>query len=211
MLQLKTFIFNDFGENTYLLYDETRDCVIIDPGAYSPAEKKELDDYITSNRLKISHVLCTHAHLDHILGAAHIEDNYERGLLLHPAGAEFLRASVGYASVFGFDLDRAVKPGGFINEGDIISFGHSALEMIYTPGHAEGSLCFIHHPQKMVFTGDVLFRESVGRTDLPTGDTELLMHSIKNKLFALPDDFTVYPGHGPESTIGYEKKHNPYL
>jgi glyoxylase-like metal-dependent hydrolase (beta-lactamase superfamily II) len=211
MIAVKTFVFNDFSENTYVLYDESADCIIIDPGTYTHEEKKTLDDFLMQEKLNIVHVLCTHCHLDHILGIAHLEDKYGKGASIHPAGAEFLRASVGYASVFGFDLERTVKPAAMISEGDKIFFGNSELEVVYTPGHADGSVCFVNRAEKLVFTGDVLFRDSIGRSDLPTGNQQMLLTNIREKLLTLPDDYVVYPGHGPTTTIGYEKVNNPYL
>lgn len=210
MLKIKTLVFNDFGVNTYVLSDEGK-CIVVDPGMYSQAEKKEFDNYIKENNLVIEKLLLTHTHIDHILGIAHIEDNYQQGAVMHSKSAEFLRASVGYASVFGFELERVIKPAGFVEESEIISLGSNNLKVIYTPGHAEGSICLSCHEQQFVITGDVLFYGSIGRTDLPTGDFGVLMHSIKNKLFVLQDDFVVYPGHGPTTTIGFEKNNNPYL
>lgn len=211
MLSIKVFEFNGFVVNTYVLSSINNECVVIDPGFYNNKEKKVFDTYITENNLKIVKVLNTHCHIDHILGITHIEETYGVGAYVHPAAAEFLRASVGYASVFGFEVEKPIKPAGFFNEGDIITFGDEQLEILYTPGHADGSVCFVNHAHKIVFTGDVLFRESIGRTDFPTGDYDLLIQKIREKLFTLDDDYVIYPGHGPKSTIGYEKANNPYL
>ncbi len=211
MLTLKTFEFNDFGVNTYVLANENKECLIIDPGCYTKEEQKRFDDFIETSGYKIEKIIITHCHIDHILGVAHLEDKFGVGAWIHPAGKEFLRASVGYASVFGFDVERVISAAGFINEGEEISLGSEKIDILYTPGHAEGSVCFVNHAQKMVFSGDVLFNGSIGRTDLPTGDYELLISSIKDKLMVLGDDYTVYPGHGPKSTIGYERKNNPFL
>ncbi|HNW88889.1 MAG TPA: MBL fold metallo-hydrolase [Bacteroidales bacterium] len=211
MLTIKTFQFNDFGVNTYVLSNENNECVIIDPGCYTPAEQKSFDDFLETSKLKIEKLLITHCHVDHILGVAHLEDKFGAGAWIHPAGKEFLRASVGYASVFGFDLERVITPACYINEGEQISLGRDTIDVLYTPGHAEGSVCFVTHAQKIVFSGDVLFQESIGRTDLPTGDYDLLIGSIKDKLMKLEDDYTVYPGHMAKTTIGNERKNNPYL
>ncbi|HOV10993.1 MAG TPA: MBL fold metallo-hydrolase [Bacteroidales bacterium] len=211
MLTVKTFQFNDFGVNTYVLANENKQCIVIDPGCYTSAEQKSFDDFIETSQYKIEKILITHCHIDHILGVAHLEDKFGVGAWIHPAGKEFLRASVGYASVFGFDLDRVISPAGFVNEGEQIFLGSDKIDVLYTPGHAEGSVCYVIHGQKIVFSGDVLFQGSIGRTDLPTGDYDLLFKSIREKLLALENDFTVYCGHGPTTNIGYEKKNNPYL
>ncbi len=211
MLNIKTFVFNDVQVNTYVLSSANNECVIIDPGCYGKAEEKILDDYIAGAKLKVTKLLLTHCHIDHIVGIAHVEDTYGIGATIHPSGIEFLRASVGYASVFGFELERMVKAAGFFEDGDTITFGDACLKVIYTPGHADGSVCFVCEAERLVFTGDVLFAESIGRTDLPTGNFPLLMNSIKTKLFTLPENYTVYPGHGPTTGIGYEKMNNPFI
>ncbi|HNX07115.1 MAG TPA: MBL fold metallo-hydrolase [Bacteroidales bacterium] len=211
MLTIKTFQFNDFGVNTYVLANDNNECVIIDPGCYSKAEQKSFDDFLETSKYKVEKLLITHCHIDHILGIAHLEDKFGVGAWIHPAGKEFLRASVGYASVFGFELERVISPAGFVNEGEQIILGNDKIDVLYTPGHAEGSVCYVIHEQKTVFSGDVLFQGSIGRTDLPTGDYDLLLKSITEKLLTMEDDYTVYCGHGPISTIGNEKKHNPYL
>ncbi len=211
MFTIKTFELNDFGVNTYVLSSSNKDCIIIDPGCYTQVEKKTLDTYIAENNLKLVKVLITHCHIDHILGIAHFEDLYKIGATIHKAGSELLRASVGYGSVFGFEVDRVMKASGFVNEGDVITLGDNKLSVVNTPGHAEGSVCYICHKEKFVITGDVLFYGSIGRTDLPTGDYNVLMKSIKEKLFTLDDSYKVYPGHGPTTTIGYEKVNNPFI
>jgi hydroxyacylglutathione hydrolase len=211
MFTIKTYEFNDFGVNTYVLSSDDKECIIIDPGCYTQDEKRELDNYITENDLKVVKLLITHCHIDHILGITHVEDTYGVGAAIHPKGADMLRASVGYGSVFGFDVDKVIKATDFVIEGDVIWLGENKLNVVYTPGHAAGSVCYICHAEKFVMTGDVLFFGSIGRTDLPTGDFNLLMKSIKTKLFTLNDSFTVYPGHGPETTIGYEKQNNPFI
>lgn len=211
MITLDTLVYNSFSVNTYILSDEEHNCIVVDPGCYTTQEKNHFDEYIAKRKLKISKVLITHCHIDHVLGISHLEDKYNMGASIHPEGVEFLRASVGYASMFGFDLERTVKAKEFINEGDLVMLDDNRLEFLYTPGHADGSLCIVCHHDKFVITGDVLFAGGIGRTDLPTGDFQLLMDSIHNKLMTLPEDYRIYPGHGPDSTIGYEKNHNEFL
>lgn len=211
MIEIKKFVFNGFEENTWVLYDETKACVIIDPGCSTPAEQQELDDFIRIRNLKPVGVYNTHLHIDHMFGNEYVMNKYNLKLLIHPDGVHFLNTAVGFASVFGYDLQGVPAHQGEMREGEVIRFGNSELEVIETPGHAAGSFCFINRPQKFVIVGDVLFRGSIGRTDLPSGDFDQLMDSIKNKLFSLGDDFLVYCGHGPETTIGEERRENPFL
>ncbi|MCD4746439.1 MAG: MBL fold metallo-hydrolase [Bacteroidales bacterium] len=211
MIKIKYFFFNAFQVNTFILYDETKECVIIDPGCYEESEESALSDFIEKEGLKPVKLLNTHCHIDHILGNNFICKKYNLKPEIHKAGLLFLNSSEEHASMYGFKMDKAIEPDKFIAEGDIIKFGTSELYVIYTPGHADGSVCFINKKQKFVIVGDVLFKESIGRTDFPTGDYNLLINSIKNKLYILDDDFIVYTGHGPETSIGYEKQNNLYV
>lgn len=211
MFTIKTFEFNDFAVNTYVLSSLENECIIIDPGFYTQTENKIFDDYLEENHLTPVKLLITHCHIDHILGIAHLEDKYGLSATIHPKGAELLRASVGYGSVFGFDVERVIKAGGFVSDGDVVRLGHNKLNVVYTPGHAEGSVCYVCHKDEFVVTGDVLFLASIGRTDLPSGNYEVLMNSIKEKLFTLDDHYKVYPGHGDPTTIGHERMTNPYI
>ena len=211
MFTIKTFEFNDFGVNTYVLSSDDNECIIIDPGCYTNTEKRELDNYILENNLTVIKLLITHCHIDHILGITHVEEKYGVGASIHHKGADMLRASVGYGSVFGFEVEKVIKATDYVVEGDIITVGDNQLKVVYTPGHADGSVCYICQKEKWVITGDVLFQGSIGRTDLPTGDFNVLMKSIKTKLFTLDDSFTVYPGHGQTTTIGFEKVNNPFI
>ena len=211
MITIKKFVFNSFQVNTYVLFDETKDCVIIDAACYEDFEKEELVEYIEREGLKPVRLLYTHCHIDHILGNNFVADKYNLRLEIHRDGLPFHKGVKNHGVAFGFDLEPLTEPGNFFKEGDKIKFGNSELEVLYTPGHADGSVCFLNRKQKFVIVGDVLFNQSIGRTDLPTGDYDLLIKSIREKLFTLPDDFTVYPGHGPETSIGFEKVNNPYL
>lgn len=211
MIHIKKFVFNPFQENTYLLYDDTKECILFDPGCFEEHEQKELSQFIDNNGLKPVGLVYTHCHVDHIFGNNFIVETY--GLIpeIHIAGIPFLEDGHKQGIAYGFEMDPCGSTDKFIEHGDIIRFGHSELNAVYTPGHADGSLCFINFPQKFVLTGDVLFRDSIGRTDFPTGDFDLLMESIHQQLFTLDDAFTVYSGHGPETTIGYEKVNNPFI
>jgi len=211
MIKIKKFIFNQFQVNTYVLYDETKECVIIDAGCNEEKEKQELIDYIETQELKPVRLLYTHCHIDHIIGNTFVAKKYDLLPEIHQAGLVFLQLSKEHAESFGFEIDEIVLPKNYINEKDIIKFGNSELETIYTPGHADGSICFINKEQKVIFSGDVLFYGSIGRTDLPTGNYKLLMENINSKLLVFDDDFTVYCGHGSETSIGFERKNNPYF
>ncbi|MBE9491531.1 MAG: MBL fold metallo-hydrolase [Bacteroidetes bacterium] len=211
MIKIERFIFNLFEVNTYVLYDETKESVIIDPGCYESAEQNRLKKFIEEKGLKPVRLLNTHTHIDHILGNQFIVNQYNIKLEIHEKGLIFLNKLPVTAVGFGMIVDEVPQPGNFIKNGDIIKFGNSRLKVLYTPGHADGSVCFYNEEQKFVIVGDVLFNQSIGRTDLPTGDFDLLNKSIEEELFTLPDDVIVYPGHGPETTIGFEKINNPYV
>lgn len=211
MITIEKFVFNPFYENTYVLFDETGECIIIDPGCSEAEEEKELSDFFALKNLKPVRQIYTHCHIDHIFGANFIYKKYKLKPDIHKAALPFLIRGPEQARVYGFEMAKVVEPENFIEEGDKIKFGKSELEVVYTPGHADGSVCFINHPQKFVITGDVLFQGSIGRTDFPTGNFDLLMDSIRTKLYVLPDDFTVYSGHGEKTTIGFEKVNNPFV
>lgn len=211
MTRIKVFVFNPFQENTYLLYDETGECLIVDPGCYSTDEEQQLLNYLKDNKLKPVALVNTHTHIDHVLGNRFIFKSFGLKPIIHPAGEVFLHSAAAHGSMFGLTVGEMVFPEKFINEKDILKFGNSSLEVIYTPGHADGSVCLANHEERFVITGDVLFNGSIGRTDLPTGNFEILEKSITQKLYTLPDDYTVYPGHGMETTIGDEKRDNPYV
>ncbi len=211
MISIKTLVFNSFSVNTYILYDETLECVIIDPGCHGAEEEIELASFISENKLKPVALINTHFHVDHILGNSFVCSKYDLKPTGHAGGSMFWRTAREFGSVFNLDIDEVEKTEHFVETGDLITFGNSGLEVRYTPGHADGSICLINHPQKFVIAGDVLFYGSIGRTDLPTGDFDTLIESIQTQLFNLDNDYTVYPGHGPETSIGYEKMNNPFI
>jgi hydroxyacylglutathione hydrolase len=211
MIEISTFIFNSFGVNTYVLYDESLECLIIDPGCESPREEEELSRFIKANELKPVRMINTHAHIDHILGNTYVCEKYNLKPESHMAGLRFYENAAVSGSIFGISIRKVIMPTNFLNEGDLVNFGNSALKICYTPGHADGSICLVCDMGSFVITGDVLFQESIGRTDLPTGNLDKLLESIRLKLFILPDHYTVYPGHGPTTTIGYEKRNNPFI
>ena len=211
MIQIKSFVFNPFSENTYVLHDETGEAVIIDPGCYDKAELKQLYDYIETNSLKPVRIINTHAHIDHVLGVAAVKVKYNIPFSLHRIDEPLLKAVKTYASNYGFTHFDEPEIDSYIDEGDTVTFGNSSLRILFVPGHAPGHVAFVHDEQQFVIGGDVLFRQSIGRTDLPGGDLEILLDSIRNKLFTLADGYTVYAGHMQPTTIGYEKKNNPFL
>ena len=211
MIQIKSFVFNPFSENTYVLHDETGEAVIIDPGCYDKAELKQLYDYIETNTLKPVRIINTHAHIDHVLGVASVKVKYNIPFSLHRIDEPLLKAVKTYASNYGFTHFDEPEIDSYIDEGDTVTFGNSSLRILFVPGHAPGHVAFVHDEQQFVIGGDVLFRQSIGRTDLPGGDLEILLDSIRTKLFTLADGYTVYAGHMQPTTIGYEKKNNPFL
>jgi glyoxylase-like metal-dependent hydrolase (beta-lactamase superfamily II) len=213
MLTIKTFPFNLLQENTYVVSDETRDCVIIDCGAYYDDERKAITDYISSQGLKPCRLLATHGHWDHNLGIDTIYQTY--GLQVEAAKEdEFIITDIprNFQSIIGAPLRREYPPvGRFFAPNEVIRFGNHSLQVLKTPGHSPGSVVFYCAEEHTAFTGDTLFRMSVGRTDFEGGSYEDLMNSLANVLAKLPDETTILPGHGPQSTIGYEKKYNPYM
>ncbi|HEY3401942.1 MAG TPA: MBL fold metallo-hydrolase [Ohtaekwangia sp.] len=210
MLRLQRFEFNPLQENTYVLFDSTRECVIIDPGCYDPEEKDELARFIKENNLIVKMLLNTHGHVDHVLGNAFVKNTYSVKLYISKEDEATLRAVKVYAPHYGFFQYDEAEPDEFLIEGDVIKFGQQQLKVLFVPGHAPGHIAFYHEEQKLIVAGDVLFYNSIGRTDLPGGNFDTLIKSIHEKLFTLPNDVTVYPGHGPETTIGFEKKTNPF-
>jgi hydroxyacylglutathione hydrolase len=213
MLTIKTFTFfpEFFGENTYVVSDDTRSCVVIDPGCHHRHEREELVNYIEKNGLRLEKVLNTHCHIDHILGNAMLIQKYRVPLIAHKDELYNLVGAEAFARMWGLSIDPSPEPDQFILEGDIVRFGNTDLEVIFTPGHSKGHVSFFHRESRQVFSGDVLFRDSVGRVDLPGGSASVLIDSILNKLFPLGDDVKVYAGHMESTTIGRERLHNPLV
>ena len=212
-MKIKKFEFNMFPVNCYVLYDETKEAVVIDPGCFYEEERLAFKQFIEENELKLTHLLNTHLHLDHIFGNPFILREYG---LKTEAGKldEFLLAQAAdHARMFGFTLNEDPVPmGRYVEEGEIITFGNgNVLKAIHVPGHSPGSMVYYCEKEHCMFSGDVLFQGSIGRADLAGGNFDDLHDSILNKLFVLPDETTVYPGHGPETNIGFEKAHNPFF
>jgi len=212
MIQLQSFTFNEFQENTYLIYDDTKECVIIDPGCYHPHEQQELKSFIEYHKLKPLKLLNTHCHIDHVLGNRFVTEKWNIDLEIHQLDLPTLRSVKDYCQLYGFhNYEESPEPSKFLCEGEVISFGNSKLDVLFTPGHAPGHIALHSKDQKFIIGGDVLFHMSIGRTDLPGGDFDTLLSSIKTKLLPLEEDTLVYCGHGPSTTIGFEKNNNPFL
>jgi glyoxylase-like metal-dependent hydrolase (beta-lactamase superfamily II) len=211
MIQIQGFVFNPFEENTYILFDETKECVIIDPGCFNSSEQEEIIQFINDEKLKPVRLLNTHCHIDHVFGNTFIAKKYNLSLEIHKNDLPTLHSLPQVSAIYGLGAEESIEPTNFLEEGDKVTFGNSSLDVLFTPGHSPGSICFVSHKDKFVISGDVLFYGSIGRTDLPGGNHETLLNSIRTKLFLLDDDFVVFSGHGRETTIGFEKKHNPFL
>lgn len=211
MIKIRKFVFNTFMVNSYILYDETGDCILIDAACYEPKEEEEVRSFISDNKLNLVRNLNTHCHIDHVLGNGFISRNYQVNPEYHEDSTLFFHTLKEMGSSFGFVINDIPAPARFLEDNEIIRWGNSSLKVLFTPGHAAGSVCFYSEPEKFVITGDVLFRDTIGRTDLPSGDFDLLMNSIRTRLFSLPEDTLVYPGHGPDTEIGYEMENNPFI
>lgn len=211
MFQIKVFTFNPVQENTYLLYNEFKECIIIDPGCYFDAEKEELKSFINLKKLQPKILLNTHCHLDHVFGNKFIADEYNVTLKTHSLEKSILEMAPASGLMFNLPFDNYQGDVIYLEEGDVVSLRDDELEVIHAPGHSPGSICFYCKKQQFLIGGDVLFQNSIGRTDLPYGSHEDLIKNIKEKLFTLPGDVKVYPGHGPATTIGEEIKGNPFL
>lgn len=211
MLTIEQFTFSPLQENTYVIYNDQGWCAIVDPGCYFGNERNDLKDFIEERKLAPKYLLNTHCHLDHVFGNKFVHQTW--GLIphIHPLEKPLLDYAPISAINWGVPFDGYKGELVFLNEGDELLLGPDKFEVILAPGHSPGSICFYCRQQNFIVSGDVLFRQSIGRTDLPGGDHETLLSSIRKKLFVLPDDTVVYSGHGPETSIGYEKRHNPYL
>ncbi|MBN2276025.1 MAG: MBL fold metallo-hydrolase [Bacteroidales bacterium] len=210
-MKIKTFIFNEFQVNTYVLSDETRECLIIDPGCNDSLHKSELREYILSESLKPTMLVNTHGHIDHIAGNRFVHDAFGILPAIHEQDRFLLGLAQHFADLFGFTTELSPEPAKILNEGDEICFGKTVLKVFHIPGHSPGSIVLYSEEEKMVIAGDVLFSGSVGRTDLPGGDHYTLIRGIREKLMTLPRETVVYPGHGPSTTIGEEYDTNPFL
>ncbi|MFP5039521.1 MBL fold metallo-hydrolase [Parasediminibacterium sp. JCM 36343] len=211
MLTVHSFVFSPVQENTYIVYNQHGNAIIIDPGCYFSEEQQKLQAFIESKGLKVKQLINTHCHLDHVFGNKWVHKVYGTELHIHPDEEKLLAFAPQSGMKWGLPFDNYTGPLHFLNEGDTIFLDEDKLQVLLTPGHSPGSISFYCEAQHFVISGDVLFQRSIGRTDLPGGNLETLINSIRTKLFTLPDETIVYNGHGNATTIGSEKKQNPYL
>ncbi|HPF94362.1 MAG TPA: MBL fold metallo-hydrolase [Tenuifilaceae bacterium] len=211
MATIKTFIFNPFQENTYLVYDKTKECIIVDAGCYTADEQSELTAFISQNNLIVKQIVNTHGHVDHVLGNAFVKTQYKASIAANPEDYSLMQSATAHAIMYGLTIDDVPGIDINLNHGDTILFGETTLKVIHTPGHSQGGICLLSEADNFVLSGDTLFRSSIGRTDLPGGDYDQLINSIETKLLTLSSETKVYPGHGEPTTIGWEKQNNPFL
>lgn len=211
MFTVKAFTFSPIQENTYLLYNEKGKALIIDPGCYFEEEREMLSSFLQQNNLELQLLLNTHCHLDHVFGNKWIHETFGLLLHIHQKEKQVLDFAPASGLMWNMPFDNYNAELKYIKEGEEILLDDDRLKILFAPGHSPGHVCFYCKEQGFVIGGDVLFRQSIGRTDLPGGNHETLIQSIKTQLFTLPDETIVYSGHGPATTIGYEKKHNPFL
>ena len=212
MIKIQSFIFNSFQENTYILFDDTKECIIVDPGCYEKSEQDLLKTFVEVNELKPVKLINTHCHIDHVLGNKFVADRWGLNLEMHELDLPLLHSVKNYCNAYGFNqYEESPEPNNFLKEGEQVRFGNSSLDILFTPGHAPGHITLHSPEQKFVIAGDVLFQMSIGRTDLPGGDYDILINSIKKVLFPLAEETQVFCGHGPSTNIGFEKANNPFL
>ncbi len=212
-MQIKCFHFNFIQVNTLVVFDESKEAIIIDPGNWNADEDQQLLNFITEQNLQVKYIVNTHPHIDHILGNGFCKRTFQAPLMVHHAGMMIYEHAVSYAIAFNLkcDISNFPTPDVFLKENDQFSFGKQNWKVLYTPGHADGSISLYNEQDKTVIVGDVLFENSIGRSDLPTGNLKLLLDNIKTKLMTLPDDTVIIPGHGDFTSIKVEKEHNPYI
>ena len=212
MLNVKKFTFNPFSENTYVVTDEFKNAVIIDPGCYYKAEQNELDNYVLKNNLKLKSILHTHSHLDHMFGTAYLADKYNLDLWICKEDLVTYQSYEKVCEVYGVPITFSPNPTPkFFDLKQLIQIEGIKFEILFVPGHSPGHVAFYNKENNFLINGDCLFENSIGRTDLPGGNHQQLIDSIKNEIFILPDETLVYCGHGNETTIKAEKSSNPFL
>ena len=203
---------NHFEVNSYVLFDETKECVLVDVCSQGALQEREIINFIEQHSLKVKHILLTHPHVDHLCGSSFAYKQFSLPITMSIDAVKMFQTAESQASMMGFELGNIenveIKT---IMPGDVIEFGNSKIECLDTSGHCVGSLSYYNAKEKYIITGDALFAQSIGRTDLPTGDLDQLLSNIKEKILTLPEETKVYPGHGLYSTVDYEKTHNPFL
>ena len=210
-MNYKQFVFNPIQENTYVVYDETREAVIIDAGNFNERENAALTDFIRGKNLIVKAVLCTHCHWDHIFGLEWVAQQYKPEIYCHAEDLPWIENFSHICMSYGFGERTVAYPTQFCTNGETIKFGNTELTVLHTPGHSAGGVCFYCEADNVLFSGDTLFFSSIGRADLPGGNEPQLISSIRDKLLTLPDSTAVLPGHGLQTSIGFERNNNPYL
>ncbi|MHB1685831.1 MAG: MBL fold metallo-hydrolase [Ignavibacteriaceae bacterium] len=212
MLVVKKFVFNMFSENTFVIWDEeSKECAMIDAGCSNKSEEDEIDSYVNEHNLNVRYLINTHCHIDHILGSKFVKEKYNPEYLIPEKDLPLLERADTQAAAFGLNVQTPPKPDRFISTEEKIFIGNSEIQFLSTPGHTPGEVCLYFAKEKFCITGDVLFQNSIGRTDLWGADYDMLINSIKTQLLTLPGDTLIYPGHGDSSNIGIEKMQNPFL
>ncbi len=211
MIKLKRWVFNPFQENTYLLYNEQKEAFLVDPGCYEEHEKEHLKSAIKAEGFQLKAMINTHGHVDHVLGNAFIHQSFQTPVWIHEADAPMLENAPQMGVAFGFSMELSPKPEKFLAHGDKLMLGQEIVEVLHVPGHSRGSVVLYVPESDFVVVGDVIFQASIGRTDLPGGNQHDLIDGIHKYLLTLPEDTVVFPGHGPETSIGFEKENNPFL
>lgn len=211
MLYTQSFVFNPFQENTFIIYNDEKECWIVDPGMYGAEELSQFTQYLSGNGFKPQSIINTHTHIDHIFGVPALMELYRLPFGIHAADKPVLDGAAGSAMLFGFEYRQIPQPTFYIEAGKPLQLGADSVDVRFVPGHSPGSVAFYYAPGNWVIAGDALFSGSIGRTDLPGGNHNQLLESIRTQLFSLPDDTTVYCGHGPSTSIGNEKMYNPFL
>jgi hydroxyacylglutathione hydrolase len=212
MSTIECFVFNMFYENTFVIFDETRECVIIDPGCYAQHERDKLKRFIEREKLKPVHLLNTHCHIDHVFGNRFVAETWNLPLTIPDGEQSVLDAYPRVAEMYAIpNIQQSPDAEIILKENDLVKFGNTTLKVIAAPGHSPGGICFYNEAEKILIAGDVIFQNSIGRTDLPGGNHDLLIKNIKNKVLTLPEDVKIYCGHGDSTNVGREKKSNPFL
>ncbi len=211
MIHVQKFTFNPFSENTYVLYDDQKNALIVDPGNLQDFETSALEQFISDNQLNVQNIILTHAHIDHVLGLQWAYNTYKVPVLMHEIEQEILDRNPSTAQQYGFYLKPIDVEVEYIKEGDVLTLGEDELKIYHVPGHSPGHVAYHNEKQKFIISGDVLFEGSIGRTDLYKGNYEQLLESVKTKLFILDPETKVHSGHGNSTTIGFEKEHNPFF
>tara|TARA_B100000287_G_scaffold355212_1_gene345768 strand:- start:2664 stop:3308 length:645 start_codon:yes stop_codon:yes gene_type:complete len=211
-MKIKAFTFNQFQENTYIVYDETKECIIIDPGCYTKEEEEEINNFINIKKLRPVKLINTHCHIDHILGNNYINQKWGLDLYTHILEIPLLKESINIAKTYGFEKYKTSPlPKYFLKEKDLINFGNSEFNILFCPGHSPGHVCLYNQKESILISGDVIFKNSIGRTDLPGGDFTTLITSIKNNILPLSDKTQIFCGHGLNTNLEYERKNNPFI